>query len=644
MYNQPRRKCAAQRALQPSLEMIERRRREQLDGSGAPQWHAARTIRAAAAAVVAMFVASVSVGLQLIVDSSVVAAATPAEAAQIPVWSAVRNGRAHGTRQTHRARSLGRARIASMNVISPAAPLILGIRVSHMPPSRLARRAILERRSQVMLFTHKDPDTPSASPSTQSAQSAQVSTLILITAPWRLTADGTWTTIVSCTLPPGNDPARTDIQWSSASADVLPLDVHASGAPGAIVTIAEGGSPVEVTATTPRLALAPATITIEAPPQDAASFSAVAQAIGPHLVSVGWTPLGSSLGVAEYKVYREAPGASSGNLVATVSPRGRSWQDASVAPGSTYAYSVAASLPGGALTATTQTVIAPLNMRPSTLNAISGKGMFLYFSPAAGEANSYDKYDPQAVVDRAVRSGITHIEVRMARGTFFEGTDAGAHAWLDDLIDKATVAGVRLIAWQVPRRATSDDAAQAVAAARYRTAAGNGFEGLALDVEDGDSYMGFGEAAKQRMVDHIEMVRKALGPDYLIVATVMSPKLTHWTNKRYPYDRIAPYATVMQPMEYWHHFYSSSHHDYTADEVNAACADSVSLTQGLAGRQIPINVAGQSDDLGTTGAPSPQEIGWCLTASKAAGAIGQTFFDWHGTSDEDWSAIAGFSW
>ena len=98
-------------------------------------------------------------------------------------------------------------------------------------------------------------------------------------------------------------------------------------------------------------------------------------------------------------------------------------------------------------------------------------------------------------------------------------------------------------------------------------------------------------------------------------------------------------------MEYWHHFYSSAHHAYTQDEVTAACADSVSLTRQVTGRDdIPINVAGQSDDLGTTGPPSPDEIAWCLQGSKNAGAIGQTFFDWRGTNDDNWSAIAGFAW
>ena len=463
-------------------------------------------------------------------------------------------------------------------------------------------------------------------------------------APWVLTADGTWTTVASFSLPSGNGARTFGATYSSDDADVVPLDANARQAPGAIVTVGYAARPIQVTGATTDDAIGQLSLAIAPPPSDAPSFAAVAQMVGPHLVDVGWAPLDPSLGVVQYKVYRRQAGARHGGLVGAVSPGGQSWHDDSVAPARAYKYTVVATLPNGALSASTAFVTTPPEMPETSLSAVSGKGMFLYFSPNTADGNGYDKYDPAAVIAKAASSGISHIEVRMARGTFFEGANDGARAWLDALLDRAAAAGIKLIAWQVPRRATSADAAQAVAAARYESAAGNGFAGLALDIEDGDNYMGRGEIAKQRMVDEIELVRAAVGPDYLLVATVMSPALTHWTNQRYPFDRIAPYATVMQPMEYWHHFYSSSHHAYTQDEVSSACADSVSLTRTLAGRDIPINVAGQSDDLGTTGPPSGDEIGWCLAGAKSAGAIGQTFFDWRGTTDDNWSAIAGFAW
>lgn len=452
-----------------------------------------------------------------------------------------------------------------------------------------------------------------------------------------------WTTVVSLAVPQGVDPAKLEVEWSSDDADVLPLDPNAPGAPGAIVTAAEG-THATVVAATGDASIGSPSIALASPTFASATFEAVAQPVGARLVDVGWMHLPDSAGVTEYKIYRRRADSPRGVLVSTVSPNGRTWRDGSVASSTAYDYTVVATTSTGPLRASTGFVTTPAALPATSQRAISGKGMFLYFTPDAGGENSYAKYDPATVVARARASGISHIEVRMARGTFVEAATPAARAWLDDLIDRAAAAGIKLIAWQVPRRSSTADAATAVAAAGYTTPAGNGFAGLALDIEDGDNYMGDGEIARERMVDHIALVRQAVGPGYLVVATVMSPALTHWTNARYPFAGIATYASVLQPMEYWHHFYSASHHAYTEDEVSAACADSVTLTQQQAGRDIPINVAGQSDDLGTTGRPSPDEIAWCLAAAKSAGAIGQTFFDWRGTGDDGWTAIADFAW
>ena len=451
-------------------------------------------------------------------------------------------------------------------------------------------------------------------------------------------------TVATLAVPAGVDVHKASIAFSSPDADVLPLDVNAPQAPGAIVTVGAADHPVNIVAAASDPAIGRQALQIPPPNGNRSAFSAVAAPIGPHLVDVGWTPLDPSAGVLQYKIYRRPAGAAAGSLVGAISPSGHTWHDASVSPSAAYSYTVVATLGSASLRASSGFVTTPAAMQAASTDAISGKGMFLYFVPNEAESNGYDKYDPDAVIARAKAAGISHIEVRMARGTFVEAANPGARAWLDALIDKSAAAGIKLIAWQVPRRASSADVATAIDAARYQTAAGNGFAGLALDIEDGENYMGFGQEAREAMVDEIQTARQAVGPDYLVVATVMSPALTHWTNARYPFARIAPYASVLQPMEYWHHFYSSSHHAYTQDEVAAACADSVSLTRKVAGRDIPINVAGQSDDLGTTGPPSPEEIGWCLSASKGAGAIGQTFFDWRGTGEDDWSAIAGFAW
>jgi len=633
MYHLPQRGGPVRKSLRPPLDLVERRRRERLEPA-MPWWPRGASVRAAAATLLGGWCLCAFAGLAMATDgagamiasTTTVALAAPADAATMPAGFVVDSVvREHDGRVRARAHDVARH---AHQLVSPERRAAVAPRNGDPSPATSAPEPM------------PAPSAPAAPPVNAGASS---SGSLLSAQPWTLTADGSWTTTVSLALPAGVDPKRIDLDWSSDQADVLPLDQNATGSPGAIVTT-DGGGPVDVAASASDGTIARQTLEIPAPPSGTAVFAATAQPIGARLVDLGWTRLPPASGVVEYKVYRRAAGASHGTLVAAVSPSGRTWHDDSVVGQTAYDYTVVASLAGSAVHASTGFVTTPAAPPATSVSAISGKGMFLYFTPDAGDGNAFVNYDPDAVIARARASGISHIEVRMARGTFVEDATPAAHAWLDDLVDKAAAAGIRLIAWQVPRRATSADAAAAVAAAGYTTPAGNGFAGLALDIEDGDAYMGVGDVAKERMVDQIALVREAVGPGYLVVATVMSPALTHWTNARYPFAGIAAYASVMQPMEYWHHFYSATHHAYTQDEVSGACAGSVSLTREQAGRDIPINVAGQSDDLGTTGAPSPDEIGWCLAAAKSAGAIGQTFFDWRGTGDGAWAAIADFTW
>ena len=57
--------------------------------------------------------------------------------------------------------------------------------------------------------------------------------------------------------------------------------------------------------------------------------------------------------VVDFKVYRRSAGAPHGSFVATVSPNSQSWHDGSVAPSTSYSYTVVASLPS---------IVAPLEL------------------------------------------------------------------------------------------------------------------------------------------------------------------------------------------------------------------------------------------------------------------------------------------
>jgi hypothetical protein len=428
-------------------------------------------------------------------------------------------------------------------------------------------------------------------------------------------------------------------EFDASTGQIIALERSALDGDAAIVTIG-WSRPVSVTVSGAGQTHA---VDLPAPDNSLDAFAATANAVGPHLVNVGWTPLADDAAVVDYKVYRTSADAEP-QMVAQLSTVKHSWSDPSVAPGASYSYDVVADTSSGAVEANTQAVTTPAELPAVAASALSGKGMFLYFSSIPGDARFFGRYHPEAVIAEAKKAGIHAIEVRMARGSCAMAQTPASRAWLDRLIDSAAQADINLVAWTVPRRVTTQDLAQTLAAGAYRTPAGNGFVGLALDLETGDRYMGDGHKAVAAMVRYIRMVRAAAGERYLIVATVASPEMGNRTNADYPYARIAAYADVLQPMEYWHYFDQAAHHEYDRGEVAGASAGAVARTRALAGRDIPVNVAGQSVALEGTGSPSGREIQWSLGGAKSAGGIGETFFDWAGTGPDAWAAIQAFDW
>ncbi len=454
----------------------------------------------------------------------------------------------------------------------------------------------------------------------------------LLPSPWSLSADGTW---VASLAAPASMPGAA---FSASTGQLIERERSAVAPDGATVTIGWSRS-VVVNISSQGQTL---TKTLPAPDAGIEAFDVAAAAVGPHLVDVGWTPLDASAQVSGYEIFRSSGEGERPELIATLPATKHSYHDSGVEPNARYRYSVAAETSEESIQASALVVQTPGALPSASAGAVSGKGMFLYFSSLAGDPRNFHHYNPIRVVAEAQRTGIHVLELRMARGACTMAQTQAAHAWLDELIDAAASANIKLLAWTVPRRATTQDLAETIAAAEYVTPSGNGFDGLALDLETGDNYMGDGPKARERMVQYIHDVRAATGPHYLIVATVASPRFGNQSD--YPYAGIAHYADVLQPMEYWHYFDEAAHHEYGRGEVAGAAAAAVTQTRQLAGRDIPVNVAGQSVALEGTDAPSGREIRWSLDASKSGGAIGETFFDWAGTGPDAWAAIQAFDW
>jgi hypothetical protein len=401
------------------------------------------------------------------------------------------------------------------------------------------------------------------------------------------------------------------------------------GGPAAIVSVRDDG-PVHVRVVANR----PAGLAPQRAAFDTRAWRvprAVAAAVGPHLVRVGWFPRVRAGLVRVYRVGAGGHRALAASLRAPVS----SWDDDAAPPGRVARYVVARpSAPDAAVHAN-----VPAPLPDSTIDAIRGKSAWLAFSGDPLDDASYTKLDADEIVATAVRAGLRSVELRLAYGAFDEVTPA-AKATIDKLIDGLVAHRIAVIGWTVPRTTAFDDLARNAAVAAYRTPSGSAITGLAVDLERGEEFMGSGSAGFGALSTYLGTLRRAVGPHVLLVATIEDPFLEQLDATTFPYRAIAREADVLQPMTYWRMMGPWD----TAEKARAAVGGSVALVRRLAGRDVPIDVGAQTGVLSKRGAPPGDELAAAIDAGRRAGAIGVTFYDWSGTGPEQWDAIARSSW
>lgn len=414
--------------------------------------------------------------------------------------------------------------------------------------------------------------------------------------------------------------SRGSVQWQTRTR---------YGGPAAIVsTTADGPLAVRAAATDPA-ALGEVRATTDT--RRWSTPRVVAEALGPHLVQLGWFPRAMRAAVL---VTRTGPGGA--RLVCRLAPPSSTCRDPGVQPGTEYRYAVARFGIG----TTTLTVNVPPEGAVQPLSAVGGKGVWLQFSPDPRDGDSYASLAAAAVAERAAKAGLRYIELRLGYGEFWEITP-NARPAVDALIDAAAARGIAVIGWTIPREASFEDLALSVAAANYRTARGTRLAGVAVDLERGGEFMGDGKQAYEALADYARLLRAALGPRYVILATVEDPYFEGLTNRDVPYADIATNASALQPMAYWRLFPTL---DAGVPATRRALRASYLALRREANRRIPINVGGQTSDLGPCGAAPPDELAGSLVESKRLGAIGESFFDWNGTLPAQWQAIGAFRW
>lgn len=355
----------------------------------------------------------------------------------------------------------------------------------------------------------------------------------------------------------------------------------------------------------------------------------VGASLGPNMIQIGWFPRESN----DVRIIRTGGGAS---ITTSIGAPSQTFRDDSVRPGTTYRYMI---YRAGKPQATIAVRSLPEILgNPSGI--ASGKGIWLYYGTNPYDDHYIGNWNAQAYVDQAVRAGLHYVELRTAYGAYWE-VDPQSKIVIDQIIDGLAAHNIGVLGWSVPRQATFEDLQASVRTASYRTPKGTRVTGIAVDFERGEEFMHDCPEGCTAMADYAKRLRQALGPKVTIVATVEDPFLEHLDNSKYPYAQIARFADVLQPMSYWRML---SRKTMDIARMNTELAGSYKKVLAESGRALPVSMGGQTSNEGPLGSPPPQEITASLAQAKTLGAIGECFFDWDGTSPDQWNAIGAYSW
>jgi hypothetical protein len=243
-----------------------------------------------------------------------------------------------------------------------------------------------------------------------------------------------------------------------------------------------------------------------------------------------------------------------------------------------------------------------------------GKGMWIW------QVRHTEGGDADAIVDRAKKTGLSHIYVRM--GSSWDGFTAGP--FLDELLPEAHAEGIRVYGWDFPRLLSVPyDVARASAAATYRTPEGHGIDGFAADIEtaaEGTNITALGAA------EYGEGLRQAVGTTLPLIAVVPRPS----ASRPYPYAAVVEEFDAIAPMVYWLN--------------REPGADVAGAMRDLRGFEKPVFPIGQAYDGeaegGRRGVPPRAELLRFVDVAAEYGAAGVSFWSWQAANQEAWDAIA----
>ena len=236
---------------------------------------------------------------------------------------------------------------------------------------------------------------------------------------------------------------------------------------------------------------------------------------------------------------------------------------------------------------------------------------------------------PERTVDAMRRRGVRTLFLETSNSS--RPYDLIAPDLVGRFIAAAHADGLGVVAWYLPTlRKPQLDRRRVLAALGFRTATGDGFDSVALDIES--SAVRRPGLRTARVLGLAQALREAAGPAFPLGAIVPAPegmrlRPAYWP--RFPFRELAGIFDVFLPMAYF------TYHTHGEADAQAYVSASVELLREQAGDQdLRVHVVG-----GAAAVTRPSQLRGFLAAACAAGVDGLSLYDFASMKPWQWRSL-----
>jgi hypothetical protein len=237
---------------------------------------------------------------------------------------------------------------------------------------------------------------------------------------------------------------------------------------------------------------------------------------------------------------------------------------------------------------------------------------------------------PEAAVARMRDLGVTTLYLETSN--YSQRVDLVRPAALGRFVDAAKANGLRVVAWYLPSfQNLAFDLRRSLAALRFRSPGGYGFDSFALDIEA--SVVKPASRRTARLLALSARLRAAVGSRYPLGAIIPSPrgmelKPAYWP--RFPYAGLARYYDVFLPMGYFTFRYktAAAARDYTLANVAL-------IREGVGDEGVAVHAVG-----GLAAGATLAQVRAFAAAAAEEGALGASLYDYASTPAATWRVLS----